>query len=183
MYRVPHMYHVSHTHISCITHIMYHTCIVYHTYIMYHTHIYHASHTHVSSSIGLYTSETVCICTPHMYHCQDSTPEIRCTPHCQDSTPQTRTVYRYMSTDLRRTDTMIHLRSTDTCIVVKTLHLWTTCMCACVIFSTARSRKDEERWGAGVETQKNVRGVFGGWGRVPFNEPYAPSLSTIYDGA
>ena len=41
----------------------------------------------------------------------------------------------------------------------------------------------EERWGAGVETQKNVRGVFGGWGRVPFNEPYAPSLSTIYDGA
>jgi len=40
-----------------------------------------------------------------------------------------------------------------------------------------------ERWGAGVETQKNVRGVFGGWGRVPFKEPYAPLLSTIYDGA
>ena len=40
-----------------------------------------------------------------------------------------------------------------------------------------------ERWGAGVETQKNVLGVFGGWVRVPFNEPYAPSLSTIYDGA
>jgi len=40
-----------------------------------------------------------------------------------------------------------------------------------------------ERWGVGVKTQKNVRGVFGGWGRVPFNEPYAPSLSTIYDGA
>ena len=40
-----------------------------------------------------------------------------------------------------------------------------------------------ERWGAGVETQKNVLRVFGGWGRVPFNEPYAPSLSTIYDGA
>ena len=38
----------------------------------------------------------------------------------------------------------------------------------------------------GVETQKNVRGdpgEIGGWGRVPFNEPYAPSLSTIYDGA
>ena len=44
-------------------------------------------------------------------------------------------------------------------------------------------RYQEERWGAGVETQKNVLGVFGGWGRVPFNEPYAPSLSTIYDGA
>jgi len=42
---------------------------------------------------------------------------------------------------------------------------------------------EEERWGAGVETQKNVRGEIGGWGRVLFNEPYAPSLSTIYDGA
>jgi len=41
----------------------------------------------------------------------------------------------------------------------------------------------DERWGAGVETQKNVRGEIGEWGRVPFNEPYAPSLSTIYDGA
>jgi len=41
----------------------------------------------------------------------------------------------------------------------------------------------EERWGDGVETQKNVRGEIGGWGRVPFNEPYAPSLGTIYDGA
>ena len=40
-----------------------------------------------------------------------------------------------------------------------------------------------ERWGAGVETQKNVLGVFGGWGWVPFNETYASSLSTIYDGA
>ena len=46
-----------------------------------------------------------------------------------------------------------------------------------------REREYEERWGAGVETQKNVRGEIGGWGRVPFNEPYAPSLSTIYDGA
>jgi len=40
-----------------------------------------------------------------------------------------------------------------------------------------------ERWGAGVETQKNVRGEIDEWGRVPFNEPYAPSLSTIYNGA
>ena len=40
-----------------------------------------------------------------------------------------------------------------------------------------------ERWGAGVETQKNVRGEIWGWGRVPFNEPYAPLLSTIYNGA
>ena len=41
----------------------------------------------------------------------------------------------------------------------------------------------QERWGAGVETQQNVRGEIGGWGRVPFNETYAPLLSTIYDGA
>ena len=47
----------------------------------------------------------------------------------------------------------------------------------------ARGVAKRERWGAGVETQKNVRGEMGGWGRVPFNEPYAPSLSTIYDGA
>jgi len=40
-----------------------------------------------------------------------------------------------------------------------------------------------ERWGAGVETQKIVRREIWGWGRVPFNETYAPSLSTIYDGA
>jgi len=48
---------------------------------------------------------------------------------------------------------------------------------------THRSTQPSERWGAGVETQKNVRGEIGGWGRVPFNEPYAPLLSTIYDGA
>ena len=39
-----------------------------------------------------------------------------------------------------------------------------------------------ERWGAGVETRKNVRGEIGGWGRVPFNETYAPSLSTTTTG-
>jgi len=46
-----------------------------------------------------------------------------------------------------------------------------------------RAQALDERWGAGVETQKNVRGEVGGWGRVPFNEPYAPLLSIIYDGA
>ena len=51
------------------------------------------------------------------------------------------------------------------------------CILSCIHTATY------ERWGAGVETQKNVRGEIGGWGRVPFNEPYAPSLSTIYDGA
>ena len=45
------------------------------------------------------------------------------------------------------------------------------------------SRAYPERWWAGVETQKNVQGEIGGWGRVPLNETYAPSLSTIYDGA
>jgi len=29
-----------------------------------------------------------------------------------------------------------------------------------------------ERWGAGVETQKNVRGEIEGWGRVPFHQPF-----------
>jgi len=48
---------------------------------------------------------------------------------------------------------------------------------------TVRKTTRAERWGAGVETQKNVREEIGGWGRVPFNEPYAPLLSTIYDGA
>ena len=58
----------------------------------------------------------------------------------------------------------------------------------CAMQSLYRQKKPHctrvsERWGAGVETQKNVRGEIGGWGRVPFNEPYAPSLNTIYDGA
>ena len=55
--------------------------------------------------------------------------------------------------------------------------------CAQVCVLGIGSRVYDERWGAGVETQKNVRGEIGGWGRVPFNETYAPSLSTIYDGA
>jgi len=50
-------------------------------------------------------------------------------------------------------------------------------------FGSGRFDVDRERWGAGVETQKNVREEIGGWGRVPFNGTYAPSLSTIYDGA
>jgi len=61
-------------------------------------------------------------------------------------------------------------------------HIWTF---VCVpLDDTLLADPDRiERWGAGVETQKNVRGEIGGWGRVPFNETYAPSLSTIYDGA
>ena len=53
------------------------------------------------------------------------------------------------------------------------------CLCPGIIIYMSH----EERWGAGVETPKNVREEIGGWGRVPFNETYAPSLSTIYDGA
>jgi len=60
-------------------------------------------------------------------------------------------------------------------------------MCVCQSANSTNTRvagltARTERWGAGVETQKNVRGEIGGWGRVPFNETYAPSLSTIYDG-
>jgi len=51
------------------------------------------------------------------------------------------------------------------------------------VWMESKGGKYVERWGAGVEAQKNVRGEIGGWGRVPFNETYAPSLSTIYDGA
>jgi len=53
----------------------------------------------------------------------------------------------------------------------------------CECFNEIISLPWVERWEAGVETQKNVRGEIGGWGRVPFNETYAPSLSTIYNGA
>ena len=55
--------------------------------------------------------------------------------------------------------------------------------CILLMMSAWEQRSEAERWGDGVETQKNVRGEIGGWGRVPFNETYAPSLSTIYDGA
>ena len=59
------------------------------------------------------------------------------------------------------------------------------CVFECVLdlYSESMYLHVYERWGAGVETQKNVRGEIGGWGRVPFNETYAPLLSTIYDGA
>jgi len=60
------------------------------------------------------------------------------------------------------------------------------CVCVCVLVREGEAQQRAqhcERWGAGVETQKNVRGEIGGWGRVPFNETYAPSLSTIYEGA
>ena len=60
---------------------------------------------------------------------------------------------------------LIHVLLTSVWLLRDTIHLYV------------------ERWGAGVETQKNVRGEIGGWGRVPFNETYAPFLSTIYDGA
>ena len=54
---------------------------------------------------------------------------------------------------------------------------------SCQMSDPSDALLQSERWGAGVETQINVRGEIGGWGRVPFNETYAPSLSTIYDGA
>ena len=36
---------------------------------------------------------------------------------------------------------------------------------------TRQEHRGYERWGAGVETPKNVREEIGGWGRVTFNEP------------
>ena len=63
-------------------------------------------------------------------------------------------------------------------VCVTFFYVCIACVCICTAYPTPN-----ERWGAGVETQKNVRGEIWGWGRVPFNEPYAPSLSTIHDGA
>ena len=65
------------------------------------------------------------------------------------------------------------------CVAVCCSELMRTCS-ACALFGALVW---VERWGAGVETQKSVRGEIGGWGREPFHENYAPSLSTIYDGA
>ena len=66
--------------------------------------------------------------------------------------------------------------------------MWVLCVllhgAVCIFLHPTRTlNPTAEGWGAGVETQKNVQGEIGGWGRVPFNEPYVPSLSTIYDGA
>ena len=76
-----------------------------------------------------------------------------------------------------------------TCIAVASISNTSIAVASIVIFLIYETlthylcRPRPERWGAGVETQKNIRGEIGGWGRVPFNETYAPSLSTIYDGA
>jgi len=61
--------------------------------------------------------------------------------------------------------------------------LWVLRHFPCSTGFTKIKVQTRERWGAGVETQKNIRGEIGGWGRLPFNETYGPSLSTIYDGA
>ena len=87
--------------------------------------------------------------------------------------------YKY---DMKPAYTKRDVWKRDQTYMQRDLHIWR---------ETTRMQKDlhiwettyTERWGAGVETQKNVRGEIGGWGRVPFNETYAPSLSTIYDGA
>ena len=67
-------------------------------------------------------------------------------------------------------------------VLIPCNHVCVCEQCAANIMASSK-QCPVERWGAGVETQKNVRGEVGGWGRVPYNEPYAPLLSTIYDGA
>ena len=56
--------------------------------------------------------------------------------------------------------------------------VYVVCVCVYCVMSIC-----ERGGGLGSRPTKNVLGEIGGWGRVPFNEPYAPSLSTIYDGA
>ena len=68
----------------------------------------------------------------------------------------------------------------DCLIWVTVTHVWHSTDLAVLL---PKTHVCNERWGAGVETQKNVRGEIVGWVRLPFNEPYAPLLSTIYDGA
>ena len=90
------------------------------------------------------------------------------------------------------TQTHVTLQSTHH-FVCKSLCFWYCFSLFCFVFVLVLAieqnfhvfgiHSNTERWGAGVETQKNVRGEIGGWGRVPFNETYAPSLSTIYDWA
>ena len=59
-------------------------------------------------------------------------------------------------------------------VVVDTTWVPWTYTTSCV--RLGKLARHSERWGAGVETQINVRGEIGGWGRVPFNETYAPSF-------
>ena len=63
------------------------------------------------------------------------------------------------------------------------IHILTHVECVFMSMFMCHTYPHAEKWGAGVKTQKMVRGENGEWGRVPFNETYAPSLSTIYDGA
>ena len=72
---------------------------------------------------------------------------------------------------------------TCVCLCLTNIHMYIWMQSGYAHMDVCERQSLFERWGAGVETQKNVRGEIGGWGRVPFNEPYAPSLSTIYDGA
>ena len=58
------------------------------------------------------------------------------------------------------------------CVVIIKLFC-TILLVICLLQPYLSCPECHERWGAGVETQKNVRGEIGGWGRVPFNETYA----------
>ena len=106
------------------------------------------------------------------------------TTHCNTLCRHTATTN--CNTTLQRTTTPHSLTHCDTLRYTAT-HCNTLQHTATHCYSTTQDPRlqyaVQERWGAGVETQKNVRGEIGGWGRVPFNEIYAPSLSTIYDGA
>ena len=88
--------------------------------------------------------------------------------------------------DICRRDAIVFDSMTHICRVHTYLHISSTYLPTlsyiCTGNTIVRISYCNERWGAGVETQKNVREEIGGWVRVPFNEPYAPSLSTIYDG-
>ena len=128
------------------------------------------------------------LCTLHLWLTYTHThahAQAHAHAHAQNHT-HTHTQTHTQHTHLSHTHAYTH---TYTCTHAQThIHAHEDTQMRTLYILTAPSRSSHshayaERWGAGVETQKNVRGEIGGWGRVPFNETYAPSLSTIYDGA
>ena len=67
-----------------------------------------------------------------------------------------------------------YLSFRDIHMIAKHTHRTNVVRCLCFTFvrMCIHFWRYPERWGAGVETQKNVRGEIGGWGRVPFYETF-----------
>jgi len=148
-----------------------HTPTHTHTHTHTHTNTHTKTHTHtLMHPLSLTHSHTLALTSTHAHtHTRTHTCETRDGHEKQILLLESRLLEEGQKNCLDFIVTHLVPHTTLKCLKS---HLYTPC---CEYL--------EERWGAGVETQKNVRGEVGGWGRVPFNEPYAPLLSTIYDGA